>query len=115
MAKQPNDVVSGAYPLYGNKYIQFGAASPWTGDATDESDATIRTNLTKIDCAMITIDDTYGVATGTDGTVGVHVQNLAIERVVSSGAVAVVRSSQAAAQGAQSFSYVLIGDIDATD
>ena len=113
--RQPRDVVSGAFPLYGNKYIQFGSEDPWTGTATDESDASIRTNLTNIDCAMISCDDTYGVATGTDGTVGIHVQNLAIERVVSSGAVTVTRSTQAAAQGQQTFSYVLIGDVDATD
>jgi len=115
MAKQPNDSVSGAVPFFGNKYIQFGSENPWTGNATDESDASIRTNLTNIECAMISIDDTYGVATGTDGTVGVHVQNLAIERIVSSGAVLVSRSTQAAAQGGQTFSYILIGNVDATD
>ena len=112
MAKQPNDVVSGAYPLYGNKYIQFGSLAPWTGTATDESDASIRTNLTNIDAALVTVDDTYGLAIGTDGAANLYLE---IERVVSSGAVTVSRTTQAASLGNQSFSYILIGDIDATD
>lgn len=112
MAKQPNDVVSGAYPFYGNKYIQFGSLAPWTGTATDESEASIRTNLLNIDCAIISIDDTYGLAIGTDAAANLYME---IERVVSSGAVTVSRSTQAASLGNQSFSYILIGDIDATD
>lgn len=113
MAKQPPDVVSGAYPLYGNKYIQFGSLSPWTGDATDESDASIRTNLTSIDVGIVTLDDTSGVSIGTDGA-GTN-YFIQVERVVSSGAFLVVRDTQSASLGTQSFSYLIIGDIDATD
>ena len=112
MAKQPNDVVSGAYPLYGNKFIQFGSMAPWTGTATDESEASIRTNLTSIDCAICSVDDTYGLSIGTDSAANMYLE---IERVVSSGAVTVSRTTQAASLGNQSFSYILIGDIDATD
>jgi len=112
MAKQPNDVVSGAVPLYGNKYIQFGSLAPWSGDATDESEASIRTNLTNIECAVVSIDDTYGLAIGTDAAANMYLQ---IERVVSSGAVVVSRTTQAASLGNQSFSYIMIGNVDSTD
>jgi len=114
MANQPPNNVSGAYPLFGNKYIQFGSTG-FTGANTDVSDVSIRTNLARIDCAVVTIDDTYGIATATDYDAGVHLQNLSIERIVSSGAVTVTRSTEAAAAGEQTFSYVLIGDVDTTD
>jgi len=114
MAKQPPDNVTGAYPLYGNLYIQCGKTG-FTGTLTDASDMTIRTNLSTIECAICSVDDTYGIATGTDGTAGVHVQNIAIDRSISSGAMTVVRSTQAAAAGEQTFSYIVIGTQDTTD
>lgn len=114
MAKQPPDNCSGAYPLFGNKYIQFGNNNYFSGTATDESEAFIWTNLTHVDTGIALADDTYAAGTGTDGTVGVHVMNLLVERVVSSGLVKVSRSTQAGAQGACPFSYILIGDQDDT-
>ena len=112
MAKQPNDVVSGAVPFYGNKYIQFGRLAPWSGDATDESDASIRTNLTTIECAICSVDDTYGLSIGTDAAANMYLE---IEPVIASGAFTVSRTTQAASLGNQSFSYLVIGTVDATD
>ena len=114
MAKQPPDNLTGAYPLAGNLYIQAGS-SGFTGTLTDASDMSIRTNLTAVECAVISCDDTYGSATGTEYSAGVNIQNLAIERVVSSGAVTVTRSTTAAAAGEQKFSYILIGTQDDTN
>lgn len=112
MAKQPGDSCTGAVPFYGNKYIQFGSLDPWTGEATDESEASIRTNLTTVECAMATIDDTYGLAIGTDAAANTYLE---IERVVSSGAVTISRTTSAAALGGQSFSYLMIGTQDDTN
>ena len=112
MGSQPPNNVTGAVPLYGDRYIQHGSEDPWTGTATDESDALIRTNLTEIDTAVISVDDTYGIAIGTDADNNMY---LAIERVVSSGTVKVVRTTQAASLGQQSFSYIMIGTQNTTD
>lgn len=114
MAKQPPDSATGAYPFFGNLYIQAGSTG-FTGTLTDASDMTIRTNLTTIKCAVATIDDTYGIATGTDAHAGVHSQQIAIDRTPASGAVTVYRSTSAAAAGEQTFSYFMIGTQDATD
>ena len=115
MAKQPPDGLGGAIPFYRNKYVECGS-SGFTGTLTDASDMTIRTQLTSIDCAMITCEDTYGIASGTDGHVGIHPQMLAFDRgSISSGAVTIVRSTAAAAAGEQKFSYWLVGDIDDTN
>jgi len=113
---KPPDNVSGAYPLCANKYIQFGS-SGFTGAYTDKSDMEIRTNLKQIDCAIVTIDDTYGGSSATDYSSVAHIHKMGIERVVSSGAVKIVRSTQATAIGAGSptYSYILIGSVDSTD
>lgn len=114
MAKQPPDNVTGAYPLYGNLYIQCGK-SGFTGTLTDASDMTIRTNLSTIECALCSVDDTYGIATATDAHAGVHSQQIAIDRAISSSAFTVLRSTSAAAAGEQTFSYLVIGTQDTTD
>lgn len=104
--KQPPDNVSGAVPLFGNKYIQYGS----TAFTSTESDCAIRTNLTAIDCGIVTVDDTGAIATATDASVD---SMLAVERVISSSAFMIVRSTQhAASNSAQTFSYIVIGDAD---
>jgi len=110
MANQPNEGgVSGAIPFYGNKYIQFGSLA----FTTTESDKAIRTNLSNIEVGLVTYDDTVASATATDAAAN---SNLAVERVISSGAFLVVRSTQDAANhSAATFSYVCIGNVDATD
>ena len=110
MGNQPPDNCSGAVPLFGRYYIQFGREDPWTGTATDESNATIRTNLTTIEMGIATVDDTDCVAEGTDATKS---EVLYVEPVVSSGAVTVHRKTNGAST--QSFSYILIGTQDVTD
>jgi len=110
MSKQPNEgAASGAYPLYGNKYVQFGSHA----FTTTASDYAVRTNLTNIEVGVVTYDDTIAVTLGTDTAAN---SNLAIERVLTSGAFLVVRSTQDAANhtGA-TFSYIVVGNVDATD
>ena len=108
MAKQPNEV-SGAYPFYANRYIQYGQGA-FVGN---ETNVLVKTNLTAIDAGIITETDTSAIALGTDAAVN---DTYTIERTVTSGSFPVHRSTQSALNlSAPSFSYFIIGNVDATD
>jgi len=110
MSNQPNEgAVTGAYPFHGNKYIQFGSLA----FTTTASDIAIKTNLTNIEVGLASYDDTVALLTGTDASAN---SLLAVEKVVASNAFLVVRSTQdAATHSGATFSYIVIGNVDATD
>ena len=110
MSNQPNEgAITGAYPFHGNKFVQFGSLAFTTTSDT----IAVRTNLTNIEVGLASYDDTVALLTGTDAACN---SMLAVEKVVASNAFLVVRSTQDAAKhSAATFSFIVIGNVDATD
>jgi hypothetical protein len=110
MAKQPLDNCSGAYPLFGNKYIQFGRET-WDSEDTQHL---VRTNLTTIDFGVAVSADTFAGVAGTDATDGVFEVDLVTGS--SSNTVTISRNTQQESEQAGSlFTYMFIGTQDVTD
>ena len=111
MARVSREGFPGLIPIGGstNLYLQIGN-SAFSGAATDSTDVTIQTQLTHVDFAAAVADDT--VSPATDATMTEY--GLFVDRVPSSGAVSVNRSSQGAVSGL-TFSYCLIGRVSDTN
>lgn len=112
MARESRDVFPGIFPIgaTGNLYIQLGNGA-FSGVYTDTTDVPVRTQLTHVDFAAALVYDTYSIATDANDE---KKYILFVDKNVSSGAVAVYRSSQGAVSGLP-FNYVLIGRVESTD
>ena len=114
MARLSRDSFPGLTPLGGGEqgyYVQVGQSN-FNGVYTDVTDISIRTSLTHIDFASAQVYDTQQPATDASSDA------LFVDAAVSSGAIVVYRSTQAAANYGASgmpFRYILIGRVESTD
>lgn len=111
MARLSRDSFPGLIPLGGSAelYLQVGKGT-FSGVYTDSTDMPLRTQLTHVDFGVVSVAETYSPAT--DATMTQY--SVFSDYAVSSGAITLFRSSQAAVSGLP-FKYVLIGRVEATD
>jgi len=98
------DQFPGLIPMGGDFYMQIGKAA-FSGVYTDTTSVPLRTQLDEITVGMAQVYDTYSPATDAND---IHKYALFVDVAVSSGAIAIYRSSQGAVSGLP-FNYILIG------